>query len=189
LHPPTSSESRKAVVLDPELYEELRTGVKTALVLHIAMLSEPLIYVIVALVFREVSGFRGLEESQSSLPLMRSLFLLLSVLTVPAIVVFRKLLFSPDKLVPSGADFHKVAMAYSRAHMVIDALAVVPATLGFVLFLIGGDMEYLMMLSTASITMLILLFPRRETLERAVTDRILRGERIRSVRRESEHNA
>ena len=50
-------------MLDPELHEELRIADKTVLVLHIAMLSEPIIYVIVALVLREVSGFRGLEEN------------------------------------------------------------------------------------------------------------------------------
>jgi len=164
-------------VLDPELHEELRIAEKTALALRIAMLSEPFIYVTVALMLREVSDFGGPEEFQSGLPLMRSFFLLLSVLAVLAIVVIRNLLFSPDRLNSSRVDFHKVAMAYSRAQMVIDTLAVVPATLGFVLFLIGGDMDYLVILSIASITMLILLFPRRETLERAVTDRILRGER------------
>lgn len=176
-------------MLDPELQEELKNANRTALVLHIAMLIEPLVYVIVALVLREVSDFRGLEESPTGLALMRSLFILLSILVIPAIVLLKRVLFSPDRIVSGKAGMHGVAMAYTRAQMIVDALAAVPATLGFVMFLIGGSMDYLVMLSTASVAMLILLFPKSDTLENTVMDRMLRGETVHMVREEPDDNA
>ena len=80
-------------------------------------------------------------------------------------------------------------MAYSRAQIVVDALAVVPTTLGFVLFLAGGAMDYLVGLSIASVAMLIFSFPRRETLEQAVMEKIFRGETIQPVGKEFDGNA
>ena len=176
-------------MLDPQFQEELKNANKTVLILHVSMMSEPLVYVIVAFVLRGVSNFKGLEEFQSSLPLIRSIFVLLSVPVIPAIAVLRRRLFSPDRMVPGGADTRKMAMVYSRAQVVVDALAVVPATFGFVLFLIGGGMDYLVVLSAGSIAMLIFLFPRRETLERAVMARVLRGETTRPVVKEFGGNA
>ena len=70
-------------MLDSELHDELRNANKTALVLHISMLSQPLIYVIIALVLREMSHFKGLDEFFPGLPLMRFVFFLVSVLVIP----------------------------------------------------------------------------------------------------------
>lgn len=163
-------------MLDPVLQSELKKANRTVLFLHIAMLGEPFIYVIVALALKQAGGFEGTEGSQPVVPLLRSVFLLVSALAVLGIFFLRRLLFAPERLIPAGADAGKISAAYSRAQVVVDALAVVPATLGFVLFLLGGSMEVFVALSAVSIVVLVFLFPRYETLEEAAVSRTLKGE-------------
>jgi hypothetical protein len=170
-------------LLDPILQSELKKANRTVLFLHISLLGEPFIYVIVALALKQVAGFEGMEGSRPVIPLLRSIFLLASALVVISIVFLRRLLFSPERMVPAGADVEKIAMVYSRAQLVVDALAAVPATLGFVLFLLGGSMEFLVVLSAVSIATLVFLFPRYETLEGAVLAGIGRGETIQTAGR------
>lgn len=163
-------------MLDPILQGELKKANRTVVFLHIAVLCEPFIYVIVALALKQAGGFEGMEDSESVVPLLRSVFLLVSALAVLGIFLLRRLLFSRERLIPAEADAGKISAAYSRAQMVVDALAVVPATLGFVLFLLGGSMEVFVALSVVSIAVLVFLFPRYETLEEAAVSRTLRGE-------------
>lgn len=176
-------------MLDPILQSELKKANRTVLFLHIAMLGEPFIYVIVALALKQAAGFERTEDSQSVVPLLRSIFLLVSTLVILGIIFLRRLLFSPERLVPAGADVEKIAMVYSRAQLVVDALAAVPATLGFVLFLLGGSMEFLVVLSAVSIAMLVFLFPRYETLEGAAMSGIVRGETTQPAGRRLGGNA
>ncbi len=170
-------------MLDPILQSELRKANRTVLLLHISLLAEPFIYVIVALALKQAAGFEGMEGSQSVIPLLRSIFLLVSALVVLSVIFLRRVLFAPERLVPAGADVEKIAMGYSRAQTIVDALATVPATLGFVLFVLGDSLEFLVVLSAVSIAMLVFLFPRYETLEGVAVSRILQGETIQPAGR------
>ncbi|UCD56454.1 MAG: hypothetical protein JSV16_11535 [Candidatus Hydrogenedentota bacterium] len=165
-------------MLDPDLQKELKNSSRVVLFLHLSMLSEPVIYVIVALVLREAARYKGMEGTESFLSFMRSAFVLVSVSVVPAIILLRRRLFAPERLIPPGADMEKIAMLYSRAQLICDVLAAVPATLGFVFFLIDGSIDFLVLLSVVSMVTLIFTFPRYETLEGALMTRIMRGETI-----------
>lgn len=167
-------------MLDPVLQSELKKATRTVLFVHISILCEPFIYMAVALVLKEVTGFEGVEGSEGVIHLLRSIFVLLSALMIPGVIFLRRLLLSPERIVSADADVGKIARAYSRAQVVVDTFAALPATLGFVLFLLGEGVEILFVLSAVSIAMLVFLFPRYETLEGVVLAGIARGETIRA---------
>lgn len=175
-------------MLDPELRQELLNTNKTVSVMHLSMLVEPVVYVLVAFLLKSAADFQGLERSQDFIPAVRSIFLIISVLAIPAVVSLRRFLFSPERIAPADADVEKIAMRYSRSQLIIDAVAAVPATLGFVLFLLGGKMDLLFVLSAVSIAIMVLIFPRYETLEQAAIARMIRGETIPlQAKRASDH--
>ena len=61
--------------------------------------------------------------------------------------------------------------------------------MGLVLFLIGRGMEYLMMLSAGSSSILILSLPRLKTLEQVVMARVLACEAMQTAEKEYHGNA
>ena len=97
----------------------------------------------------------------------------------------RRILLAPERLIPVGAGTERIGALYMRSQVIIDALAAVPATLGFVLFLIYGNMGMLVLFSLGSIVLLVAVFPRYEILETAVMARIMAGEAIGTPAKES----
>jgi hypothetical protein len=180
---------RKAIVLDPDVQQELRDSSKTAVILHLAMLSEPVIYVIVAMVLKKTGAIASEGEAPTLVPLVRSIAVFVSVLVIAAVILLRRVLFSPERLAPSGATVRDIGMLYARSQIVIDTLAALPATLGLVLFLIGGSMEFLFLLAITSLAILVLIFPRYDVLEQAVMARIMKGETVRTAGEESQGDA
>ena len=176
-------------MLDPDLQKELKNAIKTAVVLHVAMVCEPVMYVIVALVLRQAGFDRGMAGQQPVVALMRSAFIVISVAVIPAIVFLRRALYTPQRIAPSGADTQRIGMLCSRAQLIIDAVAVVPVTLGFVFFLVDGSMGLLTALSVVSLVILAMIFPRYEMVEVAVMARMMHGETFQPISEESEGNA
>ena len=171
-------------MLDPDLQKELKNAIKTAVVLHVAMVCEPVMYVIVALVLRRTGFDRGMVGQQPVVALMRSAFIVISVAVIPAIVFLRRALYTPQRVVPRGADAQRIGMLCSRAQLIIDAVAVVPVTLGFVFFLVNGSMDLLIALSIVSLVILAMVFPRYEMVEGAVIARIMQGETVQPAGKE-----
>lgn len=172
-------------MLEPDLQKELKNASRGVLFVHVAMLSEPIIYVIVAFVLRDAAQFEGLDSAREAATAIQSAFILVSVLTIPTIVFLRRILLAPERLIPVGAGTERIGALYMRSQVIIDALAAVPATLGFVLFLIYGNMGMLVLFSLGSIVLLVAVFPRYEILETAVMARIMAGEAIGTPAKES----
>jgi hypothetical protein len=172
-------------LLDPDIQRELKKSANTVAILHMAMLFEPIAYLIVAFVLKS-AGFGGtMHESQDIIPLMHSVFMLISVAVIPAVILLRRILFTPERIVPSGTNVQRIATSWARAQLVVDALAVILATLGLVLFLMNGNMNTLAVLTVGSLVILALVFPRYGMVEEAVTARILQGETIEPVSEEA----
>lgn len=149
---------------DPNLQEELTQASKTATIVHCAMLCEPVILVVVALVLRNAGVLRTMGEEDSLVGIMRTIFFLLSVLAFGGFIAVWRLMFTPEKMVPRGIAPSKIRTNYVSAHVSLDVIATLPTTFGFVLFVLSGAMTFLVVVALVGIVLMIVVFPRPETL-------------------------
>lgn len=163
-------------MLDPDLQNELRQATTTAVVLHVAMLFEPVVLVVMAVVLGKSSILENAPGLNSDGGSAHALFVGMSALSFGLFFLFRRSMLSPEKLAPEGADAKAVVGNYKRAQIVPNACAVAPSILGLVNFVITGDMTFLFVCAAIGVAMMIMTFPRHETLEAAVEAWLERGE-------------
>ena len=171
-------------MLDPSLQIELKKANRTVTIIHLALLTEPFIYIIIALALKQMGGFEGIQGFSESLPIVRLACGLISVVMIANAIFVRRSLLSPEKIVPAGAEPKMVGTLYSRAHITIGAIATAPAVVGLVWFVISGNTDLLIVLSGASIALQILAFPRYEALEKVVPARVMQGETLQRAHTE-----
>ena len=102
-----------------------------------------------------------------------------------ALIFIRRPLFAQERIFPSGAGARKIGMLWTRSQLIVDVLAVTPATLGLVLFFMSGNMDFLIGLSIVSMAVLAFLFPRYEKFEKIIMTGIMNGNVLQPVGRES----
>ena len=173
-------------MLDPDLQKELKQISKIVTILHLVMLFEPAIFVAVALILRKSGSFGEAQQAGSILGLMRPVFIGISAATLASAVTVRKMLLSPERLIPDEGDTTNLRKSYTRAQIISNALALTPPTLGLAFFFISGSMDLLIGASAVSLAIMIYTFPRSEELETAVAARIMQGETISTNGKEQE---
>jgi hypothetical protein len=162
-------------LLDPDLRQELKQISRTVTFLHTGLLFEPLLYIGIAIALKQAGSLESSPHAESFLGVIHAAFILISALAFAAVVALRRALFSPERVIPDGADIARIRDGYSRSQIVSDALAVTPPTLGLVYFIMSGSMGLLIVTSIVTLGVMIFCFPRYETLEAAVTARIAQG--------------
>ncbi len=170
-------------MLDPSLQMELKKANKTATFIYLALLAEPLIYIIIALLLHK-TGFKGMGTTESGLRMIRLGFVLVSVSAVANVIVLRRSLLSAERVAPAGADAKRMGALYMRAQTILGAMSACPAITGLIFFFISGDITFLFLLSAVTIILLVLLFPRYEILEKAALARIMQGETLQTAHTE-----
>jgi len=172
-------------LLDLDIQKELKNVAKTGMILHFAILCEPVVYAVVALIVKR-AGFDGAAKGPQPLfPFMRSSFVLLSIVMILALIFLRKILFAPERIFPSSASAREIGMLWTRSQLIVDVFAVTLATLGLALFFISGNMDFLLGLSIVSLVVSSFLFPRYEKLEEIIMTGIMKGNVLQPIGRES----
>ena len=175
---PRPPEPRRPILLDPDLQNALRRAIKPAVILHVAMLSEPVILVVVGVVLGQLGIFGNTHGLKSDIGFMHMIFIGTSALSFGFSFFFRRSMLSREKLIPSGADAMVVVGNYNRAQAVSNVCAVMPAPLGLVDFMMTGELTLLVVCAAIGVAMMMMTFPRLETLEAAAEAWLERGETL-----------
>jgi hypothetical protein len=150
------------------MQQDLRETMRKVRFVHSALLSESLVYLLVALLLKKFSGFTGFAPSRSSdidpvLGMQILLILLIPILAL-GLAAIRGLVMSKEFLAPPGVSVEQLFSRYTRRQIFIDALAGAPALVGFVLFLLDATSPLLIVFVLDSMLLLALLFPRERHL-------------------------
>ncbi len=143
--------------------------------LHISLLSEPLIYLVIALLLKSGFGFEGLMPAVEDTSLLRWIFMAASAVLAVLVLLLQHSFLAKERFGLNRAVAEEILSQYSRAQIVLDALAAAPATFGFVSFLLSGDMSLLIALAALSVFLLIVLYPRAGRLHDMMNDRAMSG--------------
>jgi hypothetical protein len=153
---------------DPNLRKELAQANKTAGTIHIAMLCEPVLLVVLAIMLRQAGVLRTMPAGDSLLGAMSTIFVLLSVAGFAGFFAVWRIMFSPNRIAPNGAAASKIRTNYISAQLCLNVLATTPSIFGFVLFVFSGGMIFLVVVAAVGIALMLATFPRPGNLETIV---------------------
>jgi hypothetical protein len=161
---------------DPNLQQELTQASKTATIVHGAMLCEPVILVVVALVLKSAGVLRTMGGEDSLVGMMRMIFFLLSLAAFGGFFAAWRIMLAPEKMVPRGVAASKIRSNYVSAHVCLDVIATLPTTFGFVLFVLSGNMIFLVAVAVVGVALMIFVFPRPENLASMVAAQMAKAD-------------